>query len=85
MTKSSAEAKSQFAVLPHGSEFQQRGQTYRVVGEKPHVTRDGRVLSLTVLRSCCADCGAEFDFGVLSPQPYLSRRCKIHAKPGARA
>ena len=63
-----------------------RGQGYDLVGQVPYVRRDGRLTSLLVWSSCCADCGAPFEFKTPASggrfQP--NRRCSAHERPGQR-
>ncbi len=63
-----------------------RGQGYDLVGQVPYVRRDGQLTSLLVWSSCCADCGAPFEFKTPASggrfQP--NRRCSAHKRPGQR-
>jgi hypothetical protein len=63
-----------------------RGQSYRRVGTKSHVRRDGKVTQLAVWQSTCPVCGEAFEF-FSSRTTRLrepSRRCPKHRAPGRR-
>jgi hypothetical protein len=63
-----------------------RGQVYRLIGNRPHICRNGREVQLEVWQSRCAECGAVFTFTRSAEQPDFmpNRRCAAHKAPGRR-
>jgi hypothetical protein len=63
-----------------------RGQLYKCVDAFPHVTRDGRNVTLLVIHSRCADCYQRFEIRETRhnfQRRSLLRRCDECRKPGA--
>jgi hypothetical protein len=60
------------------------GQPYWRAGTQPHVTRDGRNITLMVWRAFCAACGEPFTFTCTSGSFKPVRRCEAHRMPGIR-
>jgi hypothetical protein len=68
-----------------GQKFSRRGQQYVLADYVPYITKDGRCVLLAVLKSRCADCGAEFAFRTMRGAIHsglLNRRCSRHKRPG---
>lgn len=58
-----------------------RGQRYELIGECPHVTRDGRAITLLAWRSHCLDCDEVFETTTAARAPAFkpgARRCAAH-------
>lgn len=71
-----------------GDRVMNGGQTFRMVGIRPHVRRDGTETELLVFSARCAECGVEFDFtatAASASKGWFSRRCQEHKRPGVRA
>lgn len=72
--------------------FVRRGQRYSVLGTKPYTRLDGRVITLTLLRSDCLKCGEPYETSagpvyMENERRYLTRRCpdcRQKRKPAAR-
>ena len=68
-----------------GKTFIRRGQRYKYVGRRLRFTRDGRRVRLVALTSCCADCGAPFEYTTSElavALGHFNRRCSRHKAPG---
>lgn len=58
-----------------------RGQRFDLIGERPHVTKDGRSITLLTWRSPCLDCGKPFEMTTVAHAPTFkpnARRCTTH-------
>ena len=72
-----------------GDRFHILNQLFWYVCDRDGISSDGRTIKLSVWRSNCADCGAEFDQQMVAWFPYkssvaLNRRCDGCKKPGVR-
>ena len=63
-----------------------RGQTYRWLGEFPHVRANGAATALDHWATECADCGAACRLKTAIPLDIsrISRRCQACKKPGVK-
>jgi hypothetical protein len=61
-----------------------RGQPYWRIGSEPYECKDGRLVTLTVWLSFCADCGGSFACRSMPEAEYLNRRCDLHKRQGVR-
>jgi hypothetical protein len=62
-----------------------RGQLYEVVDTIPHITRDGRKVTLLWIETKCVDCKQDFQIRETSRnfrRRRLLRRCEYCRKPG---
>lgn len=59
-------------------DFTLDGQAYWHVGERPHVTQDGRMVTLGIWRTRCADCGVETLVTSTGDRGPQTRRCEDH-------
>jgi len=60
------------------------GQPFNLIGEQPHVTKDGRKITLQRWSSRCTTCGAPFIALTIPGRHPDVRRCEDHRLPGRR-
>ena len=71
-----AESDPRFTV---GMIAEWKGQSYELVGYRPHINRNSREVTILVWRSHCRACGAPFEF--TTPQRKFrdpNRNCQSH-------
>lgn len=65
-----------------GTVLMVEGQRYEVVRTEPHRRKDGRMTTLIVWRTWCAETGHPFELTTPLKSKSINRRCPEHRAPG---
>jgi len=58
------------------------GQRYEMVRTEPYRRKDGRMTTLIVWQSWCAETGHPFELTTPLRRKWINRRCREHRAPG---